>query len=374
MANVEKFAYFYNKENKTESIGVVTSAHNWGKAKNSAEEAARKYLPRRIEEFYVLDVGRQAAFGTLMTDMLSVNFAEIIDFSKKHISNPKKEIMQTDLRHLPDAWLLTVWSEKMLWEDLIKGAQRLYMVRKYIEMCIERPELYSLGQFQRLLDIICEEVWQPRTLGFFAPLDEPKSGIFLFSDRELHRADYYGRSNLSIHSPLDLDAHLRINLLGNYSENYLPTLTVEVFEFSGFTEAVLLSLFHLIQERIAIKRCANCGKFFVPLARSDAIYCNRLAPQDNTKTCKEYGSKVLWYENVVSDEVARLARNVYSAKQMLAKRNLDKSEYMEMFEYFKAERKKWEELVKADTKTREEYAEWLRKMKLCKTKAELEES
>lgn len=56
---------------------------------------------------------------------------------------------------------------------------------------------------------------------------------------------------------------------------------------------------------------------------------DRLSPQDNAKTCKAYGSKVLWYENVVSDDVARLARNIYCSKQMLAKRNPDRSEYAE---------------------------------------------
>lgn len=45
-----------------------------------------------------------------------------------------------------------------------------------------------------------------------------------------------------------------------------------------------------------------------------------------------------------------------------------------MFAFFRAEKKKWENEIKAGTKTREEFAEWLRKMKLCKTKAELEES
>lgn len=50
----------------------------------------------------------------------------------------------------------------------------------------------------------------------------------------------------------------------------------------------------------------------------------------------------LWYDRLKNDEVAKLARNVYSAKQMLVRRNPDILAYKEMFEYFKAERKKWE--------------------------------
>lgn len=81
----------------------------------------------------------------------------------------------------------------------------------------------------------------------------------------------------------------------------------------------------------------------------------------------------MWYEKVLSDDVAKLARNIYCAKQMLAKRNPDKPAFMAMFEYFKTEKKKWEQEVKAGVKTREEFMEWLRKMKLCRTLEELEE-
>lgn len=375
MKNQEKYAYFYNRENKTESVGGIMSAHNWGPTENDAEIATRKHLPKCVEEYRILNVGRQAPFGTLMTDMLSINFAEIMDFFRDRTSGWEKVITEDDWGSLPeDVYLLTAWGQKKSRKDTLEDVNRLYMIRKYVEMCIECPKLYSSGQFWRLLGTIYRDVWRPRTLGFFAPVDAPKTGLFLFSNGKFREVGYYEELHLGICDFSDLDARLERDLLGDNSEDYLPPPTMEVFEFSDFVEAIVLTLFHLIQEKIAIKKCANCNKFFVPLLRSDAIYCNRLAPQDSTKTCKEYGSKVLWYESVVSDDVARLARNIYSAKQMLVKRNPDKSEYAEMFDYFKAEKKKWEEQVKAGIKTREEYAEWLRKMKLCKTMAEWEES
>lgn len=169
----------------------------------------------------------------------------------------------------------------------------------------------------------------------------------------------------------DLGSRFEHAMLDTNQDYVLTSPVVEAFEISNVVDAVLLSLFHLIQERTAIRRCANCQKLFVPLARADAIYCDRPSPQDSKKTCKEYGSKVLWYENIVSDDVAKLARNIYCAKQMLAKRNPDKLVYAEMFEYFKAEKKKWEQEVKAGEKTREEFMEWLRKIKLHKTLEEL---
>lgn len=35
----------------------------------------------------------------------------------------------------------------------------------------------------------------------------------------------------------------------------------------------------------AIKKCKNCGKFFVPDNRVDELYCNSI--YENNKTCKE---------------------------------------------------------------------------------------
>ena len=115
------------------------------------------------------------------------------------------------------------------------------------------------------------------------------------------------------------------------------------------------------------KRCKNCNCFFIPLSRSDEIYCNNPSPQDSTKTCKQYGSERLWYERLKEDEAAKLSRNVYAAKSMLARRNPDIEAYAKMRDYFKAERKKWESDLKNGTRTKEEYICWLNEMKKKKT-------
>lgn len=133
-------------------------------------------------------------------------------------------------------------------------------------------------------------------------------------------------------------------------------------------EALLLvELSKIFGEKIEIKRCENCGRFFVPEKRSDEIYCSSPSPQDIGRTCKQYGSEKLWYERLKSNETAKLSRNIYSAKRMLAVRNPDIEAYAKMFEYFKAERKKWESDLKNGTKTKEEYICWLNEMKKKKT-------
>ena len=57
-------------------------------------------------------------------------------------------------------------------------------------------------------------------------------------------------------------------------ENIIPSFIIELFELTSI-------------ENIEIKKCKNCGKFFVPEKRSDELYCNNIF--ENDKTCKEVG-------------------------------------------------------------------------------------
>lgn len=119
----------------------------------------------------------------------------------------------------------------------------------------------------------------------------------------------------------------------------------------------------IIKQGATVKKCNNCGKFFITQTRSDTLYCSRPSPQDKDLTCKEYGSKKLWYDRLQLDELKRLARNAYNAKQMLVRRNPGTVAYKEMFDYFRIESKKWVAAVESGQKTPDEYKEWLNMMK-----------
>jgi len=108
-----------------------------------------------------------------------------------------------------------------------------------------------------------------------------------------------------------------------------------------------------------IRQCKNCGKYFIPSKRSDTLYCDNPSPEAPEMTCKEYGTRRLWYEKQKEDELATLSRNIASAKGMLAKRNPDRPKFAASYEYFKAKRLIWKKAVEEGQKTKEEYREWL---------------
>lgn len=135
----------------------------------------------------------------------------------------------------------------------------------------------------------------------------------------------------------------------------------------SLSDFVASSIFYFFRNGFRLKRCKNCGRFFTPLSRADELYCDQPSPQDENRSCKQYGSERLWYDRLKQDEAAKLARNIYMAKQMLVKRNPDILAYREMFDYFKTEQKKWKGLVKSGAKSKDEYINWLYEMKAKKT-------
>lgn len=59
------------------------------------------------------------------------------------------------------------------------------------------------------------------------------------------------------------------------------------FVIDNIETLIALELINLKSNNIPIKRCANCKKVFLPVNRSDEIYCDRIFK--NGKTCKELG-------------------------------------------------------------------------------------
>jgi hypothetical protein len=64
--------------------------------------------------------------------------------------------------------------------------------------------------------------------------------------------------------------------LNVYGEN--PTVD-EITQIESIDELFRYEIIKIANSKLKIKRCENCGKFFIPRGkRSDTKYCNRIAP------------------------------------------------------------------------------------------------
>lgn len=148
-----------------------------------------------------------------------------------------------------------------------------------------------------------------------------------------------------------------------FAQSGLKLKPIYDYTFDSFEELFKYLLMYMIENNIHLKKCSNCGKYFYPEKRADSKYCDNISPQDNALTCKQYGTKKLWYEKSKHNEATKLYRNIYSVKQMRFKRNPSISRYKIELEDFKEQSKQWKADIKRGLKSEADFIKWLNSLK-----------
>ena len=103
-------------------------------------------------------------------------------------------------------------------------------------------------------------------------------------------------------------------------------------DLSSICYAILDELVQL--ENYPIKKCKNCGMYFIPNSRLDEIYCDY--PKENGKTCRDLGAVQVYNEKLKNNKAMGEYRRTYQTKFAQAKKN---PELKENFEKWKVEAK-----------------------------------
>lgn len=136
------------------------------------------------------------------------------------------------------------------------------------------------------------------------------------------------------------------------------------YQCSNINDYCTASFLQLIENNYLILKCKNCNKYFIPYKRTDTYYCDRQAPQDNTKTCKKYAIELAWNEKIKDENDWHcLYRRVYQSLQLKAKRNLNNLQLQQNFDNFKTNSKEWKKAIKEGKKTDEEFLQWLQEFR-----------
>ena len=152
--------------------------------------------------------------------------------------------------------------------------------------------------------------------------------------------------------PMRQDETQRIVSKANINSSYF-------IECTDIIQALLIELLEIAKLNIEIKKCRNCGKFFVPDNRSDEIYCSNIF--ENGKTCKEIGHFKVQQKLIQENDDLRIYRNVYQKLLLRTRRNPSNTKYAREFEFFKDDNNKWKENIRKGISTEKEYIEWLKK-------------
>lgn len=220
----------------------------------------------------------------------------------------------------------------------INKDSRLYVrMREFIDICIKDPTLYTMEIFMFFLHLESLNVPNHHLQYYFDPETPVEKLINPYLKISSFEAAIRGFSN---------------------TVKKKNTIT-SVYSCDSIEDVCMASLYHLLKLGLVIKKCNNCGKYFIPLRRSDAIYCDRISPYNPSKTCKDDGSQRTFEEKLKMDDAEKLRRSVYQVMQMRVRRNPDVEIYKENFEQWKSDVAKWKTGIKKGTKTSEDFIKWL---------------
>lgn len=334
-------------------------AHYWENQESFMYEGIPTNRPPESHGDYSSIKLKSNAPGYVLTSLLNIDFeavAEIIEDLEwddsadiDHDPPVNFEEIYNQLLYISDVfsfYLPNEWHQYQ--QDLANThesvAYTVAMLRKYIAFCEKRQVPYN-GQFFTFLISNGYFLVDPSII---MPVEEMKSFDDLFDD---------GGELID-----ELD-----DIYDTFIRGFNPDTTGSNCYLLGpedrLRDIAMVSFSELASRGKTIRQCQNCGKYFIPSKRADTLYCDNPSPEASEMTCKEYGTRRLWYERQKKNELATLSRNIASAKGMLAKRNPDRPEYAEYYEYFKEQRRIWIKAVKDGTKTPEEYEKWLLCMK-----------
>lgn len=151
----------------------------------------------------------------------------------------------------------------------------------------------------------------------------------------------------------DMDS-IEYSIVSNIKLENDLSMPLEVYSFSSYNTFILFTIFKVLSLDIKFNKCKNCGKYFVPTAKSNEIYCTRTFR--NNKTCRDIG-----YENSVqSDEISKAYRNAYKTQNAKKQRNKFVHNIDEKFFNWAAEAKEMYKLCKDNKIALDEFNKWLK--------------
>ena len=145
------------------------------------------------------------------------------------------------------------------------------------------------------------------------------------------------------------------------------------YEICTLNDVLSIYFYYFTKENICIRKCANCGKYFIPAIRCDSKYCTNISPTNPLKTCREIGAKNFYKERQSSDPIKK---EYFKTKATLSKRisrcNKDDpkklNKLQKTLDQFISNYEKQNKKYKAHKISQEEFIDWIISQKNINTK------
>ncbi len=242
------------------------------------------------------------------------------------------------------------------------------LLKEYIENLIETITEYK-NYFDLSSGVLDEKKYQKYDLDYYKILFSSK---FMLPKSYIYNA--FEKNNCIIplqNLILELSKETEeknINTLKNLALDFINsnnTVTCEIYEIHSLQDLLNIYMSLSIQKKVRINKCKNCGKYFIPKNRSDDVYCNNISPQNPNKTCKEYGAKKTYRDNLKSRPLKDEHNKTSQFFRMRIKRNQDKNNIKEVeklekqFNKYKLDYEKKLKQYNNKKLTEEDFKKWI---------------
>lgn len=295
--------------------------------------------------------------GTFLCDFLNCNFSDYCS-----------------LMEFTDKYSVTILFDILKEHGYDRELKSLYTMREYEDVVEEISDLYG-DLFEQIKSAFifdidnCYNIYNEESKNGLTPYEIYT--IAMCSNKGSKSFSFYDSSKIYLQCDTDMsvfnegiiyskEKHVIENVKAE-KENIIPSpyiissLDLKQILFIEFKELLCI-------DKFPIKKCRNCEKYFVPDKRTDELYCNNFF-EDTGKTCKEIGFFAFNQRKLKEDDIARLYRNTYQQKLLRVTRNPENIAYILDLQNFKDRYKEIKIKLATGEMTREEFKEWLLKMK-----------
>lgn len=135
------------------------------------------------------------------------------------------------------------------------------------------------------------------------------------------------------------------------------------YVLSSIQDLLSASLQEIFNAGYVIKRCAYCGRLFIPSKRNDVKYCETLWHENEGKTCGELAKKrkqVIREKESDSEKIHKSIRTMLSHKSQSTEFPEEEKILAKQLKVFNEESKVIRQLVKFGKYDEEDYIEWMK--------------
>ncbi len=98
--------------------------------------------------------------------------------------------------------------------------------------------------------------------------------------------------------------------------------------FDRIADFVYVEFIKGMQKGYILKRCKNCKKWFLQMPGASFSYCDRIAPGEEEKTCRDIGAVANFQAKVQNNEIWKVHQRAYKKYYArVLKKNMTKADF-----------------------------------------------